>query len=97
LRHTVSVGSFNSNAFGLYDMHGNVCEWCEDDWHDSYHGAPVDGSAWVDSPRGDQRMLRGGAYADAARFCRSAFRKYRTPGDWGGNIGFRIVLPSSQD
>ena len=48
-QETTPVGSFPANAFGLYDMHGNLCEWCADDWHDNYKGAPTDGSAWIDN------------------------------------------------
>jgi len=68
------------NAWGLYDMIGNVWEWCEDDWHGNYDGAPTDGSAWVDSPkRGGGRVVRGGSWFNDAWFCRSANRYRDTP------------------
>ena len=65
---TIPVGSFHANSFGLYDMHGNVCEWCLDDWHDNYNGAPTDGSAWFNennnlSQKNGRAILRGGSWA----------------------------------
>jgi formylglycine-generating enzyme required for sulfatase activity len=70
---TPAATAFGPNAWGLYDMHGNVWEWCEDTYHDSYEGAPGDGSAWVSgNPR--QRILRGGAWDSVADNCRSAVR-----------------------
>ncbi|MBN1654525.1 MAG: SUMF1/EgtB/PvdO family nonheme iron enzyme, partial [Deltaproteobacteria bacterium] len=84
-----SVGEKEPNRFGLYDMHGNVCEWCEDDWHHSYEGAPVDGSAWVKNPRAEDRVSRGGSWGGVARDCRSAFRDGWGPGVRGGGLGFR--------
>ncbi len=59
-RQTTTVGSFSPNAFGLYDMHGNVCEWCEDDWHDDYEDAPTDGSAWL-SGQSIFKVIHGGS------------------------------------
>ncbi|MGH8693757.1 MAG: SUMF1/EgtB/PvdO family nonheme iron enzyme [Burkholderiales bacterium] len=81
LGHPVKVGSYPANAFGLFDLHGNVWEWCEDDWHDSYNGAPVDGRAWVDTPsRGSSRVDRGGGWYAGAVSCRSADRSHGAPG-----------------
>ena len=60
--------------FGLYDMHGNVFEWAEDDWHPEYNGAPDDGRAWIESPRGGTRVYRSGSWNYMARNCRSAIR-----------------------
>ncbi len=87
---TIPVGSLGvANRFGLYDMHGNVWEWCEDTWHDSYHGAPDDGSAWV-SGGGKYHVLRGGSWNYYAYFCRAAFRNHYV-NDWN-HYGFRVVV-----
>ncbi|MGH9832750.1 MAG: SUMF1/EgtB/PvdO family nonheme iron enzyme [Blastocatellia bacterium] len=90
---TVEVGSLGvANAFGLYDMHGNVWEWCEDQWHDSYDGAPTDGRAWADiSATGSNRVIRGANWARGAVRCRSARRDREAPGLRGGDQGFRLV------
>ncbi len=85
------------NDWGLYDMHGNVWEWCEDSWQGSYEGAPDDGSAWVDAD-GTFRVIRGGSWYDGARYCRSAFRRYDTPDNRSLNVGFRVLtVPSSPE
>lgn len=86
-----TVGEKEPNAFGLYDMHGNVWEWVEDDRHDNYKGAPKDGRAWVDKRRGSDRVLRGGSWSDYAQICRSANRGNGAPGLRYNFVGFRLA------
>ncbi|MEH2157660.1 caspase, EACC1-associated type [Nostoc sp.] len=88
-QETTEVGSFPPNAFGLYDMHGNVLEWCQDSWHDSYKGSPSDGSAWIDNNQ--YQMLRGGSWSYNPEDCRSAYRNSVTRVFHYDYIGFRIV------
>ena len=88
-QQTTDVGSFAGNAWGLQDMHGNVWEWCLDPWHDSYRGAPADGSAWT-AGGGTARLLRGGSWIYYPRFCRSAYRSLNHPGCRLYDIGFRV-------
>lgn len=90
-RETSDVGSYSPNAFGLYDMHGNVFEWCQDHRHGNYEGAPRDGSAWIESGDDSLRIIRGGSWLYDPRNCRSAYRYYYAPADRGGIIGFRVV------
>ena len=71
---TTPVGQFPPNAFGLYDMYGNVWEWCADTWHDNYDGAPTDGSAWIENGDDNRSPLRGGAWYTFPYRCRSAHR-----------------------
>ena len=89
---TTEVGSFGvANNFGLYDMHGNVWEWCQDNWHDNYEGAPTDGSVWIDNEEhNNRRLLRGGSWGSDPVICRSASRYYDYL-DYHHDIGFRVV------
>jgi formylglycine-generating enzyme required for sulfatase activity len=87
---THRVGEKKPNGWGLYDMHGNIWEWVEDDWHDSYEGAPDDGRAWVDKPRGSCRVIRGGSWSYDARCWRSATRDCHGPDGRNGLVGFRF-------
>mgnify|MGYP001801218229 FL=1 len=94
-QHTTAVGSFPANAFGLYDMHGNLYEWCLDHWHDSYKGAPKDASAWLSSNDNAFRLLRGGSWYLSPRLCRSADRNRYARDITLNFIGFRVVCASS--
>lgn len=88
---TTVVESFPPNNFGLYDLHGNVWEWCLDTWHPSYQGAPNDGRPWIDGGNQD-RLLRGGAWVNFPQVCRCANRAHTSPKKVRDTIGFRVVL-----
>lgn len=88
---TTVVGSFPANGWGLHDMHGNVSEWCQDWYHDSYDGAPSDGRAW-EIPIEECRVLRGGCWRFSALNCRSAFRYGIYPDFSYIKFGFRLAM-----
>ncbi len=93
-QQTTDVGSFPPNSFGLYDMHGNVWEWCSDKWHGNYNGAPTDGSSW-ETGTDDNRVVRGGSWYGDAVGCRSAYRSRNSVGNRGSSFGFRVALVSA--
>ena len=86
----VAAGSFPPNAFGLYDMHGNIREWTADLWHESYDTTPTDGSAAI-SGHGSMWVVRGGAWCDGPAILRSAARMRATQSSRNNAIGFRVV------
>jgi formylglycine-generating enzyme required for sulfatase activity len=95
---TTPVGLFPANVWGLHDMHGNVWEWCLDEWHKCYEGAPSDGRAWVDvleveksKESEKRRLLRGGSWLGLPGGCRSAYRDHFQPGAAYDVVGFRVV------
>ena len=89
---TTPVGQFVANAFGLYDMHGEVWEWCLDHWHNSYNGAPTDGTAWVNKDdMKTRRVRRGGSWYDGPHACRAAFRYRSFPNSLQNSYGLRVV------
>jgi len=91
--HAMAAGQFRlANAFGLYDMHGNVWEWCADFWHPNYSGAPSDGRAWIDGGDDSRRPVRGGGWNDIAFFARSSQRASQPVDTTSPWIGFRVVM-----
>jgi formylglycine-generating enzyme required for sulfatase activity len=93
------VGSYPPNALGLYDMTGNVWEWCEDIWHDNYEGAPIDGSAWLATPdKNERRVRRGGCWSGyLPQDLRSASRSGIDPAQRSFDTGLRVARTLSQD
>lgn len=88
---TTPVDHFKiANAWGLCDMHGNVLEWCQDNWHSDYKEAPKNGIAWLTDNSDTYRVLRGGSWVSNPRHCRSAFRFNPYPVDHGDLLGFRV-------
>jgi eukaryotic-like serine/threonine-protein kinase len=101
---TIAVGSFPANGFGLYDMHGNVWEWCRDTWQENYQGAPTDGRAWIIKETrliyytyNDYYLLRGGSWGTDPVYFRSTGR-YRWSADYRNyNFGFRIICAEANN
>ena len=98
------VRGFRPNQWGLYDIVGNVWEWCQDKYHDNYKGAPDNGSAWEEDDKAAARVFRGGSWSNYAVYCRSAYRGMDAPGLRRNFVGFRLsrslplaLLPSRRD
>jgi formylglycine-generating enzyme required for sulfatase activity len=89
-KETTPAGQFPPNTFGLYDMYGNVWEWCADHWHGSYQGAPKDEKPWITAGNAEKRLIRGGSWIDAPASCRSARRNFISPADRRTIVGFRV-------
>ncbi|AFY73007.1 hypothetical protein Syn7502_00884 [Synechococcus sp. PCC 7502] len=90
---TIDVGSFDAaNSYGLYDMHGQVLEWCADPWHENYQNAPTDGKAWQESEQNLERVLRGGSWFNVAGRCRAASRHRYGADIWLNHVGFRVAV-----
>jgi formylglycine-generating enzyme required for sulfatase activity len=91
LKRTCEVGSYKQNGFGLFDMHGNVYEWCQDYYDDKYHSRSPKRDP-VNTKEGPHRVLRGGAWSSSGRRCRSAYRGWSAPAARFDNHGFRVAL-----
>jgi formylglycine-generating enzyme required for sulfatase activity len=90
---TAEVGSYPANAWGLYDVHGNVWEWCQDGWHDGYKGEPDGDRAWQNGAESGRRVLRGGSWNRSPQHLRSALRNSSNSDSRNRYFGFRIVRP----
>ena len=90
---TTPVGTFPPNSFCLYDMHGNVWEWCYDEWHENYKNAPINGKAWynISNKHIENRVLRGGSWYSNPQICRNANRSSSTPDSRYDVLDFRLV------
>jgi len=86
------IGMLLSNEIGLYDMSGNVYEWCQDMFRSDYLGAPIDGSARIEDLDHDIRVIRGGSFGSAEYFCRSKNRNWCDADKCSAEIGFRLAL-----
>jgi len=97
-KKTIAVDSFDPNAFGLYNMHGNVWEWCLDPGHSNYDGAPKDDRVWdaFNDSGSNLQLMRGGSWSNYPCDCRSAVRGYNVPANQHRNVGFRVVCLSSR-
>src|SRR5206468_2572263 len=93
LGSTCKVGSYKSNAFGLYDMHGNVREWCADVYEKDYPKSPQENP--TGPPSGTLRVVRGGSWVNGLAFCRSACRAAVTQSQRHSTLGFRVALVQS--
>jgi len=88
----IDVGSFPfANAFGLFDMHGNVWEWCLDHWHETYDETPTDGRAWFKNTDSRNRVIRGGSWRNEPKLCRSSSRFFDQADSKSNNISFRVI------
>ncbi|MBD2213806.1 SUMF1/EgtB/PvdO family nonheme iron enzyme [Nostoc linckia FACHB-104] len=91
-KQTTDVGQFPANRFGLFDMHGNVWEWCQDEWHENYNNAPADGTAWLVENDNQKKLLRGGSWGRNPGYCRSANRNWLARDLRDLSVGFRVVM-----
>ncbi|HEY0657591.1 MAG TPA: formylglycine-generating enzyme family protein, partial [Pyrinomonadaceae bacterium] len=91
IARTAAVGSYQPNAFGLYDMHGNVWEWTQDVYNSNYQNLPTDGSANLSIGELNLHVLRGGSWYNSGFYCRSAFRFKLTPVSRSNNVSLRVA------